>query len=83
MKSFKKKDGPSDGDDRSQSNPSVDFHGEPRSNKTHASTSDPEARLTRKGKGKESRLAFMGHALMENRNGLFIGIRECMSFVHK
>jgi len=70
MKSFKKKDGSSDGGDRSQSNPSVDFHGEQRSNETHASTTDPEARLARKGKGKESRLAFMGHALMENRNGL-------------
>ena len=75
MKSFKKKDGSSDDGDHSKSNPSVDFHGERRSNETHASTTDPEARLARKGKGKESRLAFMGHALMENRNGLFVGIR--------
>ncbi len=75
MKSFKRKDESSDGDGPSKSNPSVDFHGERRSNETHASTTDPEARLTRKGRGKESRLAFMGHALMENRNGLFVGIR--------
>ena len=75
MKSFKKKDGSSDDGDHSKSNPSVDFHGERRSNDTHASTTDPEARLAKKGTGKESRLAFMGHALMENRNGLFVAIR--------
>jgi transposase len=75
MKSFKRKDGSSGGGDPSKANPSVDFHGERRSNETHASTTDPEARLIRKGQGKESRLAFMGHALMENRNGLFVGIR--------
>ena len=51
-------------------NPSVDFHGERLRNETHESGTDPEARLMRKGKGKEARLAFMGHALMENRNGL-------------
>ena len=50
-----------------------DFHGEPRRNDTHASTTDPEARLFRKGLGKEARLCFMGHALMENRNGLIVG----------
>ena len=43
-----------------------------RSNKTHASTTDPEARLYRKGPGKEAKLCFMGHALMENRNGLVV-----------
>jgi len=75
MKSFKKKDGLPGGGDPPKSNPSVDFHGERRSNETHASTTDPEARLAKKGKGKESRLAFMGHALMENRNGLFVGVR--------
>ena len=53
-------------------NPTVDFRGERRSNATHASTTDPEARLLRKGKGKEARLVFMGHALMENRNGLLV-----------
>ena len=50
--------------------PSVDFHGEQRSNATHRSTTDPEARLKKKGKGKEVRLVFEGHGLMENRHGL-------------
>ena len=50
----------------------VDFHGEKRSNETHASTSDPDARLYRKGAGKEAKLCFIGHALMENRNALFV-----------
>ena len=49
------------------------FHGEPRRNDTHVSTTDPETRLFRKGLGKEARLCFMGHALMENRNGLIVG----------
>jgi hypothetical protein len=49
------------------------FHGQKRSNETHASTTDPDARLYRKGRGKEAKLAFMGHALMENRNGLIVG----------
>ena len=53
-------------------NAEVDFHGQKRSNATHASTSDPEARLYKKGKGKEAKLCFMGHALMENRNGLIV-----------
>jgi transposase len=53
-------------------NPTVDFRGERRSNATHQSTTDPEARLMRKGKGKEAQVAFMGHALMENRNGLLV-----------
>ena len=53
-------------------NPSVDFRGERCSNETHASTTDPEARLLRKGPGKEARLAFMSHALMENRHGLLM-----------
>jgi transposase len=49
-----------------------DFHGERRTNDTHVSTTDPDARLYRKGPGKEARLCFMGHALMENRNGLIV-----------
>ena len=53
-------------------NPSVDFHGEQRSNETHQSTTDPEARLYRKGPGKEAKLNYMGHVLMENRNGLAV-----------
>jgi IS5 family transposase len=50
----------------------VDFHGEKRSNATHQSTTDPDARLCRKGPGKEAKLAYMGHALMENRHGLLV-----------
>ena len=53
-------------------NAEVDFHSQKRSNETHASRTDPEARLYRKGPGKEARLCFMGHALMENRTGLVV-----------
>ena len=59
-------------DARQGRNEEVDFHGQKRSNETHASTSDPEARLYKKGRGKEAKLCFMGHALMENRNGLIV-----------
>ena len=72
MKSFRPKDGsgePPAGDGR---NREADFPGQKRSNETHASTTDPEARLYRKGPGKEAKLCFMGHALMENRNGLVV-----------
>lgn len=55
-------------------NPTVDYRGERRSNETHASTTDPEARLARKGAGKETRLCFTGHVLMENRNGLVVDV---------
>jgi transposase len=53
-------------------NPDVDFHGQRRSNATHRSTTDPEARLARKGRGREARLCYVGHALTENRNGLIV-----------
>jgi IS5 family transposase len=53
-------------------NPTVDFHGEKRSNATHQSTTDPEARLFKKGKGREAKLSYMGHVLMENRHGLVV-----------
>jgi transposase len=56
------------------SNPEVNFHGEKRSNLTHLSTTDPEARLARKGNGKEAKLSFAGHLLMENRNGLAVDV---------
>ena len=73
MKSVKPKDGldepPAGGGGR---NAETDFHGQKRSNETHASTTDPEARLYRKGKGKETKLCFMGHGLMENRHGLLV-----------
>ena len=53
-------------------NPGVNFHGERRRNDTHQSTTDPQALLARKGKGKESKLSYAGHVLMENRNGLAV-----------
>jgi len=55
-------------------NPEVDFHGQRRGNESHRSTTDPEARLARKGNGKEARLCYAGHTLTENRNGL---ITQC------
>lgn len=60
MKSFRSKDGGNDISSGGGHNESVDFHGEKRRNDTHESTTDPDARLYRKGRGKESRLAFMG-----------------------
>lgn len=53
-------------------NAEADFHGQKRTNQTHGSTTDPEARLYKKGKGKEAKLCFMGHGLMENRHGLLV-----------
>jgi len=71
MKSFRPKDGSGDPPDGGR-NGEQNFRGEKRSNETHASTTDPDARLYRKGNGQESRLCYMGHAIMENRNGLAI-----------
>lgn len=56
-------------------NPTVDFHGDRRTNTTHQSTTDPEARLARKGAGKEAKLCFSGHVLMENRHGLCVDLQ--------
>jgi transposase len=68
-KSFRRKDGqgkpPGAGGE-------VDFHGEKRNNKTHESTTDPDARLFRKSQGSEAKLRYLGHVLMENRNGLLV-----------
>ena len=72
LKSFKRKDAPPALPD-DPGNPTVDFHGERRRNTTHASTTDPDARLARKGKGQEAKLFYTGHVLMENRNGLAVG----------
>jgi len=72
MKSFRAKDG-SDEPPGPGRNGEQDFKTAKRSNETHASTTDPDARLYRKGEGQESRLAYLGHALMENRNGLAVG----------
>lgn len=81
MKSFRPKDGGSAGQGGSDSgsdagsgrNAESNFRGQKRSNKTHASTTDPDARLFRKGNGQSSKMAFLGHVLMENRNGLVVG----------
>ena len=77
LKSFRRKDEkPEDRDPPDDpGNPTVNFHGEKRSNDTHQSSTDPEARLARKGKGKESKMSFSAHALMENRNGLIVDFR--------
>lgn len=72
MKSFRAKDG-SDEPPKPGRNGERDFKKTKRSNETHASTTDKDARLYRKGDGQESRLAYLGHALMENRNGLAVG----------
>jgi hypothetical protein len=73
LKSFKAKDPPpSDTPPDDRGNPTVNFRGEKRSNVTHQSTTDPQARLAKKGRGFESKLAYMGHALMENRHGLVV-----------
>ncbi len=74
LKSFRPKDEGDGTPAAGERNPSVDFHGEQRSNDTHQSTTDPEARLARKGRGKEARLCFTGHVLMENRNGLVVDV---------
>ena len=70
-KSFRPKDGSGPPPDVGR-NGEQDFRGQKRGNDTHASTTDPDARLYRKGPGKEAKLCFMGHALMENRNGLIV-----------
>jgi len=77
MKSFRPKDEEGSGGDRDGTggggrNADRDFRGERRKNDTHASTTDPDARLYRKGRGKSAQLCFMGHALMENRHGLAV-----------
>ena len=76
MKSFKPKQPPdNDGERGGGRNALADFRGEKRSNETHRSTTDPDARLYRKGPGMEARLCFIGHGLMENRSGLIVDAR--------
>ena len=71
LKSFRAKDG-SDEPPTPGRNGERDFHGEQRTNDTHASTTDPDAKLYRKGNGQPAKLSYMGHALMENRSGLIV-----------
>jgi transposase len=76
-KSFQPKEGgdePKDGNGFQPRNADVDFHGQKRTNDTHASRTDPQARLYRKGPGKEAKLAHLGHALGENRHGMVMAI---------
>ncbi len=74
IKSFRRKDG-SDEPPTGGRNGERNFRGEKRSNATHASTTDPDARLARKSGGQEARMGFTGHLLMENRNGLIVDAR--------
>ena len=75
QKSFQRKDAPPPPPEDGGSNPTWNFHGEKRSNQTHQSTSDPEAMLFKKSRGSESKLSYLGHVLMENRNGLVVDTR--------
>ena len=81
MKSFRARDG---GDEPPSAgrNGERNFHDEKRSNDTHTSTTDPDARLYKKGKGKEAKLCFMGHALMENRHGLVVQVETSQADGH-
>jgi transposase len=74
-KSFKRKAAPPSEPPSDVGNADVDFRGEPRSNATHESTTDPEARLFKKAKGQEAKLGYLGHVLMENRSGLVVDTR--------
>ncbi len=71
-KSFQRQDGKNPPSSDDPGNPTVNFHGEKRSNQTHASKTDPEAMLARKGDGKEAKLSYSGNLLVENRNGLIV-----------
>ena len=74
LKSFQRQDaGPTPPPD-DPGNPTVNFHGETRTNDTHQSTTDPDAQLYRKGQGKEAKLAYLGHVLLDNRHGLVANV---------
>jgi transposase len=75
QKSFKPRAGTPPPTDSDAGNPSVNFRGQKRTNDTHASTTDPDARLYKKAPGQEAKLAFLGHVLMENRHGLVVQTR--------
>src|SRR5713226_1669632 len=73
VKSFQRKEGKNPPSPDDPGNPTVNFHGEKRSNETHESKTDPDAKLARKGHGKEAKLSYSGNLLVENRNGLIVG----------
>src|SRR6267154_1747118 len=72
VKSYQRKDAKNSVPPDDPGNATVDFHGEKRSNETHASKTDPDAKMARKGKGKEAKLSYNGNLLVENRNGLIV-----------
>ena len=72
QKSFKKKGTDNTKSPDDSGNPTTNFRGEKRTNETHQSTTDPDARLYKKGRGRESKLSYLGHVTMENRNGLAV-----------
>ena len=74
LKSFRCVDAAESDPPEDPGNPTVNFHGERRRNDTHQSTTDPEAMLHRKGKGKEAKLAYLGHVLLDNRQGLVANV---------
>jgi len=74
LKSLRRRDGDDEGPLDGGRNPSVDYHGERRTNATHASATDAEARLARKGENQAARLCFAGHVLMEHRSGLAVDV---------
>jgi len=74
LKSFRRKDGGSPPPPDDPGNPTVNFHGESRRNDTHQSTTDPDARLARKGQGREAKLSYAGHVLLDNRHGLVANV---------
>lgn len=86
LKSFQKKEDQDNNKDSDRGdgdrNKSVNFHGEKRTNDTHASRTDPEAKLYTKGKGQTAKLSFMGHLMMENRNGLAVDTRVTQPGYH-
>ena len=74
LKSFRPRTGPEGPPPNDPGNPTVNFHGERRRNDTHQSTTDPQARLYRKGSGREATLAYLGHVLLDNRHGLVANV---------
>ena len=74
LKSFRRKDAAPTAPPDDPGNPTVNFHGESRRNDTHQSTTDPDARLARKGQGKEAKLSYAGHVLLDNRHGLVANV---------
>lgn len=82
LKSFKPRRNPPPPEDNDPGNPTVNFRNEKRRNETHVSTTDSESRLFKKGKGKEAKLSFMGHKVMDNRQGLVVEAEATLATGH-